>query len=163
MLTPLKTLNGSRIWYAKRGVGKKVGSKIYVAIQYLPEICEPGLIKEAKMILNDHGVPYKSFRCACYDIKNPCVIRFDTCPGFDTEDCPVVGYQYTIDTYNGRVKKKYCEQIFHHKWLWCREDYTGFDVQESYEYSKRWLSKFKEVASGYPWKWQEQLKKYGLN
>ena len=29
-MKPLKTLKGSRIWYSAFGVGKKVGSKIYV-------------------------------------------------------------------------------------------------------------------------------------
>lgn len=161
-MKPLKTLKGSRIYYSKLGVGKQVGSKIYVALQYLPDICEEGLIKEARMILRDHGLDYNSFKCACYDLKNPCVIRFDTCPTFDTDDCPVVGWQYTVDTYFGTVKKKYCEQIFHHKWTFCKENYPGFDVQKSYEYSKLWLSKFEEVASGYQWKWEEQLKKYNI-
>ena len=161
-MKPLKTLKGSRIWYSKFGVGKQVGNKVYIAVQYLSEICEAGLIKEAKMILKDYGINYDSFKCACYDLKSSCVIRFDTCDGFNTEDCPIVGWQYTVDTYFGTVKKKYCPQIFHHKWLWVKPDYTGFNVEESYEYSKLWLGKFQETASGYPDKWREQLKKYGL-
>ena len=162
MMKPLKTLKGSKVWYSKFGVGKRVGSKIYVALQYLSDICEEGMIKEAKMILHDHGLDYSSFKCACYDLKNSCVIRFDTCPKFDVDNCPVVGWQYTVDTYFGTVKKRYCEQIYHHKWLWVLEDYEGFDVQKSYEWSKHWLSLLPEVASGYPHKWEEQLKKYNI-
>lgn len=161
-MKPLKTLKGSKIWYSKFGVGKRVGSKIYIALQYLPNICEEGLIKEAAMILNDNGIAYNSFKCACYDLNDPCVIRFDMCPKFDIDSCPVVGWQYTVDTYSGTVKKRYCEQIYHHKWLWVLEDYEGFNVQDSYNWSKHWLSKLSEVASGYPHKWEEQLKKYNI-
>lgn len=161
MLTPLKTLKGSRIWYAKGGIGKKVGDKIYLHKDYALDVVPTDVWWDAQDILHKYE-PGATFNCICYDLKRPSVVRFDACVDFDIEDCPVVGWQYTVDTYSRTLKKKYCSQLFHHKWLWCKEDYTGFDMQASYEYSKRWTNKFEEVASGYPDKWEEQLKKYGL-
>jgi hypothetical protein len=98
----------------------------------------------------------------CYDLKNPKVIRFDGCPGFNFQDEPTVGWMMFVDTEIGSVSFKYNQQIYHHKWLWVSEDYKGFDVQGSYEWSKRWLSKLPEVASGYRHKWEAQLKKYNI-
>ena len=98
----------------------------------------------------------------CYDTKTPHIVRFDTCEGFDTFDCPFVGRLFYVDTITHRITFGHTSQIFHHKWLWVRPDYDGFDVQESYEFSKLWLSKFEEPASGYIEKWEEQLRKYNI-
>lgn len=90
------------------------------------------------------------------------VVRFDTCSGFDTDECPIVGKLFYVDTSTGIISFGFTSQIYHHKWLFCKEDYDGFDVQASYEFSKLWLSKFDEPASGYIDKWQQQLKKYNI-
>ena len=102
------------------------------------------------------------FNTLCYDLKKPNIIRFDFCEGFCTEREPIVGQMVYVDTETGKVWNKYNSQVYHHKWLWVPEGFTGFDVQESYEWSKRWLSKLPEIASGYPHKWEDQLKKYNI-
>ena len=43
-----------------------------------------------------------------------------------------------------------------------KDGYKGFDVRESHEWSKLWLSKIKEPASGSAMCWREQLKQAGL-
>ena len=98
----------------------------------------------------------------CYDTKSPHIVRFDTCSGFDTMECPVVGRMFYVDTNTHCISFGKTQQIFHHKWLWVKPDYDGFDVQESYEFSNLWLSKFDETASGSMRKWTEQLKKYHI-
>lgn len=166
-MEPLKTLKGSKIWYSKFGVGKQVGSKIYfhksVWDKIVPkEVWEKAMkMKDRFDWMSNYNNPVQ-FNTVCYDLKKPNVVRIDTCSGFDTDDEPTVGTTYTFDTENNICSIVSVSQIFHHKWLWVEPDYQGFDVQKSYEWSKRWLSKLPEVASGYCHKWEVQLKKYNI-
>jgi hypothetical protein len=163
IMKPLKTLKGSKIWYSKFGVGKTVGSKIYIHIDSHFGIIPDDVWKKATKILIDKCYfSYGIFSTLCYDFKKPNVVRFDICEGFCTEREPVVGQMVFVDTESGEVWNKYNSQIYHHKWMWVPEGFEGFDVQESYEWSKHWLSMLPEVASGYPHKWAEQLKKYNI-
>lgn len=165
-LKSLKTLKGSRIGYSSYGLGggKRVGSKIYIHKDYALRVIPQDIYLDALNLLRQLTYPeVPEFNCVCWDVENPVVVRFDTCPGFDTQREPVVGWQYKVDTNVDTLSKSYCPQIFHHKWLWCASDYNGFDILESYNWSKTWLSKLDEVASGYPDKWKEQLRKVGLD
>lgn len=161
-MKPLKTLKGSRIWYSKFGVGKAVGSKIYVHINSRFNIVPVDIWEKAKQMLVDNNWSPGMFYTLCYDLKKPHVVRFDVCDGFLTEREPVVGWMVFVDTETGSVWSKYNPQIYHHKWLWVPEGFLGFDTHESYEWSKHWLSLLPEVASGYQHKWTEQLKKYNI-
>lgn len=162
-MKPLKTLKGSKIWYSKFGVGKQVGSKIYFHKSVWDKIIPKDVWNKATRILIDEYYFSPSiFSTLCYDLKKPYIVRFDICDGFLTEREPVIGRMVFVDTESGKVWNKYSTQIYHHKWLWVPEEFDGFDVQESYEWSKYWLSKLPEVASGYPHKWEKQLKKYNI-
>ena len=170
-MKPLKTLNGSRIWYSKFGVGKQVGSKIYFHKSVWDKIVPKEVWDKAQQVMESIDTEQKlwkmgwiewEYETACYDLKNPEVLRLDGCPGFNLQREPVVGWMMFVDTKNDCVRFKYNQQIYHHKWLWVDPSYQGFDVRVSYEWSKRWLSKLSEVASGYSHKWIEQLKKYNL-
>lgn len=166
-MKPLKTLKGSKIWYSKFGVGKQVGSKIYFHKSVYDKIV-PQDVWDKAMKMKDHfdwmsnySNPIQ-FNTICYDLKKPNVVRIDTCPGFDTEDEPRVGTTYTFDTENNIISIVTHNQIFHHKWLWVEPDYKGFNVDKSYKWSKLWLSKLEEPASGWKYKWWEQLRKYNV-
>jgi hypothetical protein len=114
-------------------------------------------------VLELYRMHVSCFNTICYDLKQPHIVRFDTCPGFDTQREPVVGTMVSVDVNAGKIiKEKLNNQIYHHHWLWVTDDYQGFDVQASYEWSKRWLSKLSEVASGRAYLWEEQLRKYNL-
>lgn len=105
----------------------------------------------------------RGIETVCYDFKKPNIVRFDICQGFNYHSEPIVEDMIYVDIDKDRViKQTYNQQIYHHKWLWVMDDYKGFDVQESYEWSKHWLSKLPETASGYPYKWEEQLKQYNI-
>ena len=165
-MKPLKTLNGSRIWYDKRGVGKRVGSKIYMHKNYALDIVPTDVMCAAQNILSLYE-PGATYNCICYDLKNPNIVRFDEAPKFNTDREPYPGIMWTVDV--SRIDEGercyrvgYSDAIWHHKWLWVKEEYEGFDVNTSYEWSKRWLNALPEVASGYRHKWEEQLKKYNL-
>lgn len=170
-MKPLKTLKGSRIWYSKFGVGKQVGSKVYFHKSVWDKIVPQDVWDKAQNIMESASTEQQfwkmgwiewEYETVCYDLKNPTVLRFDTCANFNLKREPVVGWMMFIDTKNECVRFKYNQQIYHHKWLWVEPDYQGFDVYASYEWSKRWLSKLPMVASGYPHKWEEQLKKYNI-
>lgn len=161
-MKPLKTLKGSRIGYSKFGIGKAVGSKIYVVNEAHHGIIPNAVWDKAVKILVDKYISPSLFNTLCYDFKKPHIVRFDICEGFCTEREPVVGQMVFVDTERGEIWNKYNPQIYHHKWMWVPADYEGFDVKESYEWSRHWLSKLPEVASGYPHKWEEQLKKYNI-
>lgn len=165
-MKPLKTLNGSRVWYSKLGVGKQVGSKIYVHKDYALEVVPTDVLWCAQDILHKWE-PGASFNCICYDLKNPNVVRFDEAPRFDTDREPYPGIMYTVDVSRADEGEKcykvgYSGAIWHHKWLWVDAGYEGFDVQTSYDWSRQWLGKLAEVASGSAAKWAEQLKKYNV-
>lgn len=166
-LQPLYTKKGSKIHYSKFGCGKQVGSKVYIHLDYARYVfhgySRHVLDKALNIALN--GMTYQEFKsltCICYDHKKPNIVRFDTCPDFDTADCPIVGHMYYIDIENHTITERENKQIFHHKWLWVADSYIGFDIRDSWNYSKSWLDKLEEPASGYKEKFQEQLKKYGV-
>ena len=161
-MKPLKTLKGSRIWYSRFGVGKQVGSKIYIHINSRFNIIPANVFEMSKQLLIKNNWSPGLFYTLCYDLKKPHIVRFDVCDGFLTEREPVVGWMVFVDTDTGRVWSKYNPQIYHHKWLWVPEGFLGFDTHESYEWSKHWLSMLPEMASGYSHKWNEQLKKYNI-
>ena len=170
-MKPLQTLKGSRIWYSKFGVGKQVGSKIYFHKSVWDKVVPKDVWDKAQRIMQSSDTEQKlwqmgwiewEYETVCYDLKNPEVLRLDGCPDFNLKREPVVGWMMFVDTKNDCVRFKYNQQIYHHKWLWVDPSYQGFDVRASYEWSKRWLGKLSEVASGYPHKWIEQLKKYNV-
>lgn len=161
-MRPLKTLKGSKIWYSKFGVGKQIGSKIYFHKSAWDKILPEAVWNKALEVLEINKLYIKYFQTICYDFKQPNIVRFDTCPGFNSQEEPMVGHMFFVDINSGIVTDKYNNQIYHHKWLWVAEDYDGFDVQASYEWSKLWLSKLPEIASGRVYLWEAQLKKYNI-
>ena len=163
-MEPLKTLKGSKIWYSKFDVGKQVGSKIYFHKSVHDKIVPQDVWNKAMEMVAGTKVNGRQleFNTACYDLSEPHIVRLDTCLRFDTEREPIVELSFKFNTRNYKTEVRNNNQIFHHKWLWVDKDYKGFDVKESYEWSKLWLDKLNETASGYPYKWEEQLKKYNV-
>jgi poly(A) polymerase len=97
-----------------------------------------------------------------WDAARP-LIRFDQAPDFDTAREPHVGDYVIVDPRNPNfVNKGHSNSIWHHKWLWVKDNYVGFDVDKSKEWSKMWLSKLGEPAKGTDVTWNSQLQKVGL-
>lgn len=164
IFNPLYTNKGSKIWYSKFDVGKQMGSKIYMHKDYALEIIPTDVWNDAQDILHNYE-PSFEFNCVCYDLKNPNIIRFDEALNFNTAREPQVGTMIIVGTAL-RGEKSYkifqSNMCWHHKWLWVLPDYQGFNVQESYDWSKLWLSKLEEPANGSRPIWNKQLAKYGL-
>lgn len=158
---PLKTLRGSSI---KRdpfyGVGKKMKGWIYVHRDYAEEVVPKDALYNAQDLL-EKVRPDLEWNCIKYhDADN--TITFQEASDFDTAREPMVG-QYVIIHPDGRCKRGFSESIFHHKWLWVMDDYEGFDVRESWLWSKYWLSLLPETAIGTNQEaWLAQLKKYDI-
>ena len=154
----LKTNKGSVIQRSKYGVGKQMGSNLYAHINYLDSaIRNQDLIFLCSLLLPEDFNP----NCFCINYKEGW-IRFDEAPDFDTAREPTVGLTYKIYYNESRIVKRQVNQIWHHKWMWVKDDYKGFDVKESFEWSRKWLSKFDEPAKGSPQCWKLQLKEAGL-
>jgi hypothetical protein len=94
-----------------------------------------------------------------YNLKDKSV-RFDSAPNFNTEREPCAGNFIKVFI-DGHIEDGKTDSIWHHKWLWVKDDYRGFDVKKSYNWSKKWL-KHLTSPSGSIKIWQDQLKKVGL-
>ena len=69
-------------------------------------------------------------------------VSFIQSDDFDESDEPTVGGVYTVKA-NGSVAYRRASVdpwIYHHKWLFVADTYTGFDVAASKERSRRWLA-----------------------
>lgn len=157
---PLKTLKGSVIKRSNFGVGKLIGGQIYFHRNHADRcLFDEGI---ELMRATESDVPFE-FNCMRFDLKTG-QLAFVECPDFDTSREPVVGRMYVVDSSDepGKVTK-FFNQIYHHKWLWVDNSYSGFDVAESWEWSKTWLSVLTEPADGTNTsRWIGQLNRFGL-
>lgn len=161
--SPLKTNKGSEIRRMFDKVGKAIGGYVYLHKDYAKDVMNPGRWKRAQKICKETDSDlFNSYNCIRYEFSTGNV-RFDECPDFDTAREPHVGRYLEVSPKTDEVLRTgHSNNIFHHKWLWVKDDYKGFNVQESYEWSKLWLSKFQETAKGTDRTWQEQLSRYGI-
>jgi hypothetical protein len=170
---------GRTVLYRFRNVvGKDIGGAIYVhknyaddAIKAIPRPVNPDkrkryefFIERYKTVMENFAdkVPFK-YNCMKLDYKN-LDIRFDEAPDFDTAREPITGRYFTVKP-DDKVVGGTTHNIWHHKWLWVKDDYKGFDVEESHEWSNTWYPMFKikrMVASGSKPVWEKQLKQVGL-
>jgi hypothetical protein len=154
--TVLYTLKGTPIKRYKNLVGKQVGPQLYVHKNYANKVIPQELLSKGVSLIGDF-----KYNCVMWDSKLN-VIRFDESPDFDTAREPHVGNFIKILS-DGNIVNGSSQTIWHHKWLWVMDDYTGFDINESKEWSKLWLSKVAEIAKGgSDAAWGSQLAKYGL-
>ena len=136
----------------KYGVGKEIGGKWYVHKDYgfnLIYYC-----RDAEELLP----PGFKYNCLMVDRNRPYVIRFDEAPDFDTAREPHLGDFIEVNISTKEIRRGHSDFIWHHKWMWVDDDYTGFDVGESYEWSKRW-TQFISHPSGLKKIWESQLSK----
>ena len=121
-----------------RQAGKKIGNCIYIHRQYRGEIVPPDVWHHALTVLDGEPDGYTGIR---YNRKTR-ELTFQWSPDFDTNPEPTLGRSLSVRP-DGTVKKTYPQKdpmIWHHKWLWVKDDYSGFDVEESKARSKQWES-----------------------
>lgn len=145
---------------------KKIGTAVYVHYTNHKE-----LTQEQKSILEKACEICKiGFECSeiyKVDVRNK-KVSFIESKDFNESREPTVGKGYVVDIENKTYKEiKPKGQIYHHKWMFVADDYTGFDIEESKRWSEKWQSVIpadKKIKSriGYKKYWDEYLKEYGL-
>lgn len=140
----------------KYGVGKEIGGKIYIHKRYHHLVIDTDMFLNAAIRL-----PYGFiFNCMVIDLKKN-IIRFDEAPDFDTAREPHPGDFIEVNLATKEIRRGHSDMIWHHKWMWVADDYKGFDVDKSYEWSKRWTQIITH-PSGSKRVWERQLKEGGL-
>lgn len=134
-------LKSLQIKRSKYGVGKNINPNIWFHKDYISDF----------MPLNEYQ-NYINLLPENFDFN---IIKFDTkskdlsfiySPNFDSSHEPIVSDSYKIKEKNGTLElcKMTKEQkdplIYHHKWLFVKEDYKGFDIEESKRRSIEWKS-----------------------
>lgn len=144
-------------------LGKKIGNKIWAHYRYINEIVPQEIVE------NGIKHPLLDFTPSVfrYDIKDKS-IAFIECNNFDIEREPIIGDILTIkqDNTASKTKKHHDPFIYHHKWLFVKDDYAKFNVNESKLWSIEWrtkLGKNRELSSkigrlSFWRKWCENLK-----
>lgn len=197
---PLKTVAGTTIkrygWTKKSpdGVGKQLsyskkksdekGSQIYLHKNYAYDVVPQNVYDKALELLKQERPDFKFNTIMYLGTNKRQIVRFDEAPDFDTAREPIPGDMIAVNVTDGTVDTGHSDQIWHHKWLWVKNDYKGFDVKKSWEWSKLWLSVIRDtknkgelidgtkvridnkgIANGMgengKW-WNEQLRYFGL-
>ena len=151
-------------YYHDYGVGKKMGSCIYVHLSsehVLPfdrlKLAKDSLVSGLDL---ESAPPYQVVR---YDVKSG-DFAFIESEDFDVAAEPSVGNSYLVRK-DGSVsisKKKENTKIYHHKWQFVAQDYDGFNVSESIARSILWkeiVGKDRSVSSriGYSKYWNLEI------
>lgn len=161
----LKTYKGSSIQRSPRyKVGKEIGGNIYVHKDYADFVVPGTILRSTERALEEEYPDFK-YNCLKYD-PTKFRISFQEVPDFDSAREPKVGDYVIVEYHPSRsvvLKKGHSDYIYHHKWNWVQNDYTGFDVDESWNWSKQWLSTLLEPSDGNGIaRWNAQLDKYNL-
>lgn len=132
----IKTEKGTEIKKSRKyGVGKQVGNTIY-----LHKSVEDKLPSEVLVLAKEKLPTDFDYTIVKFDESNG-NITFINSPDWDSADEPIVGDAILIrgDGSERLIKQKKSPQIYHHKWLFVNDGYTGFNTEESKERSRRWL------------------------
>lgn len=153
---------------------KKIGSFRYCHRSNIEELSENITVGQqikimealALMCEKYYEEVFKKYQVIKFDKKNDSV-TFILSEDWDSAREPMVGDAYRVEKDKKITLIKNKGQIYHHKWQFVAKDYTGFDVEESKKWSKKWTSiipQTKEIKSriGYKKYWLELLKKYDL-
>jgi len=121
---------------SRYGVGKLMGYDLYFHKLYQNEIIPKSILSSAIDLANEFD-----YNLIKYNLKTN-NITFIQSPDFDSAPEPTVGLQLLVKT-DGTIKLMRPSSdpwIYHHKWLFVRDDYPGFDVNESKHRSEHWMS-----------------------
>ncbi|TWT50973.1 hypothetical protein Pla22_37160 [Rubripirellula amarantea] len=116
-------------------VGKDIGGAVYMHRSYMDLL--PGVVAECFKLI-EHKMQFSVVKYA----EKTETVSFIESSDFDLVDEPTVGEFATV-TFGGKVKRRKRlsdPYIYHHKWLFVKDDYVGFDVEESKQRSLAWLA-----------------------
>lgn len=117
------------------GVGKEIGGNVYIHREYESVLGES--VKLAREVLP------KDFEWTVVKLNLATkAVTFIASPDFDSADEPIVGRFILVRTDGTTLDRRQLEDpyIYHHKWLMVKDNYGGFDVEESKQRSLQWLA-----------------------
>ena len=117
-------------------IGKEIGGCIYVHRTY------EHLLPKSDLEAAQAALPSKfSYQVVKYNLRSR-NFSFVNSPDFDTAPEPTVGESRLVrgDGTSRRRAPQSDPEIYHHKWLFVADDYTGFDVEAGKERSRSWIN-----------------------
>ena len=119
----------------KFGVGKEIGGAVYVHRSY------EGVLGDAVVKAKDALPENFDYHVVKLVVKTGAV-SFIECSEFNTADEPALGAVITVqwDGKSSRRDAPLDPYIYHHKWLFVEDDYSGFDIEASKKRSITWMS-----------------------
>jgi len=142
----------------KNNVGKCIGGCLYFHKEYAEKLYMDisNLIRD---VTPDFNIIKLSLSTADITLLNS--------PDFDTSPEPSILEYWHYSSNSDQWKyHRYSEgdnaPIYHHKWMFVMDDYSGFDVEESKQRSA-WIESLpiKHLSIGYQRQWKEILGKFG--
>lgn len=133
---PIELADRAKLLRYQNNVGLNIDSWVIVQKNYASEIVPFKEFIEAQKVL-DKNYPMFQYELVSYN-KSLKKIKFEDCPHFDTRENPEIARYviYDLKTKNIEFIEPDTTQMLLDKWLLVKDDYTGFNVQESYERSK---------------------------
>jgi hypothetical protein len=120
-------------------VGKRVGTRIYVHVNYADRVINSSILQRAARFALAEGIDVRNCTAVRYDTRDHGV-AFQWSPDFDEAEEPTVGDTVLVRP-GGRItitRQRADPQIWHHKWMWVGPGYLGFDWEESRARSTLW-------------------------
>ena len=155
----LRSLRGKTISRSPLGVGRAIGRRIYFHKSYWMDVLNEAEQKE--FLAASAKVPFK-YTCVRYT-RNFHECAFIECPDFDSAREPIMGSIYTVTPTSELCDTHFHGYIIQHKWTYVKNNYTGFNVRTSWEWSKKWLSTLTETpVTTSRDAWTRQLEKFSL-
>ena len=117
------------------GVGKEIGGAVYVHRKYVG-VFGSAFEEARKCLPSDFAYTVVKLTLATKTVS------FIWVDDFDIAAEPTVGEVIAVrpNASYRRMKPPSDPYIYHHKWLFVTDEYSGFDVEESKQRSSAWLS-----------------------
>jgi hypothetical protein len=149
-----KNYAGTKIARFKNNVGKMVSGKLYAHKNYAKELFPKKALAAAEKVVKKEFPDHK-YNVVVHEQKTG-KFWFHNSPDFDIKPEPTSGEYVVVD--GKTTKRAKTSTIWHHKWQWVKDDYKGFDVDESFERSKDWaMTEYNASKIGTPANWDKWL------
>lgn len=160
----LQIVRGQRIMSnltrSKYGIGKLIFGTLYLHHSCVDLINNDTIRTNIQIQMKQAiNLPYNIIK---YNIKEN-KTTFIQCTDFDVANEPLPDWYFNFK--NNKLIQTKGLQIWHHKWMFVGDDYTGFDVAMSMLRSAEWMTAMEHIdykKIGQPEYWDKQLEKYNL-
>lgn len=131
---PIRRKSGRLLTRYFKGVGVINKNWIMMQKNYSAEIIPFKEFMDAQTAVQKN-YPLFQYELVSYNIKSK-ELRFHMCPDFDTEITPTITGTLIYSPKHKKIKYDDTTSTIEHKWRLVKDDYTGFNVQDSYNISK---------------------------